>query len=482
MARCGWCGAGRHDAGVRILLSEEREERSRVLGRPITRWTDAQARLFGSPYRLTVWWGANGIGKSMALAELVRRSLGGMLPWQRPGPHTVILAGNTWTQLGSTLRYFWSFVDKRWFKATIRYEAGGLKGQRLSVYDVVGGPGEGGELRCGTFDAENLAGPRADVVITDEPLPERVHNELWPRLLGRNGRMYESFTPTLGTAHKIEYLWEIIDDPARPWAGEIQTELTLEAVTPRGGLVEVPWMSEEEIAAFGLGVSAVEADMRMGRTRTPRRGTAYFSAWGPQHIGECTPPPGARVGVGIDHGSKPGAQRAVLVAVAGSGLFAQVSILDEYQGEGRTESEEDAQGILAMLTRSGLRLQDVDLWVGDRAHHGDRRGGQKSNDRLKQAIAKSIGLDTGRRGWSEGLPQPLRAMWTPRKYDRSMWEGMEILHRLMVGKTPRLRMSPRCRHLPESFAKWEGSTTDPLKDGLDAARYAIVPLIEGERH
>ena len=454
-----------------------------MLGRPPERWTEPQQRLFNSPFRLTVWWGANGIGKSMALAELVRRALGGLLPWQRKGrPYVVILAGNTWTQIGATLKYFWASVDKRWFKASLRYEAGGIKGQRLNVFDVVGGPGAGGELRCGTFDAENLAGPRADVVITDEPLPEKVHNELWPRLLGRNGRMYESFTPTLGTAHKVEYLWEIVDDPKRPWAGQLQTELSLEAVTPRGGLLEVPWMTQEEIEAFQLGVSAIEADMRMGRTRTPRRNTAYFSAFGAHLVGECNPPSGAQVGIGIDHGSKPGAQRAVLVAVSGSGLFAHAYILDEYQGEGRTESEEDAVGILQMLARHRMRLQDVDLWVGDRAHHGDRRGGQKSNDRLKQAIAKATGLDVGRRGWSEGLPKPLRAMWTPRKYDRSMYEGMEILHRLQVGQQPRMTIAPRCKHLIESFTKWEGSTTDPLTDGLDACRYAVVPLIEGERH
>ena len=80
-----------------------------------------------------------------------------------------------------------------------------MKGQRLQVFDIIDGPGKGGELRLGTFKAQNLAGPRANVVITDEPLPEAVHNELWPRLLGRDGRMYQGFTPTLGTAHRLDY-------------------------------------------------------------------------------------------------------------------------------------------------------------------------------------------------------------------------------------------------------------------------------------
>ncbi len=174
----------------------------------------------------------------------------------------VILAGNTWSQLGSTIRYVMTGGLKVWLREGVRYEAGGMKGQRLQVFDIVRGPGAGGELRLGTFKASNLAGPRADVVITDEPLPEAVHDELWPRLLGRNGRMYQAFTPTLGTAARVDYLWELVDDASRPWAGELHVPLTLDAVTPPGGLVELPWMTAREIDEFEHGLSRVEADMR----------------------------------------------------------------------------------------------------------------------------------------------------------------------------------------------------------------------------
>ena len=463
------------------LLTEDRERRAYQLGDRRQRWTNPQLALFSSPYRLTVWWGANGIGKSEGIAELVRRALASELPWQRPGPKTVILCGNTWTQLGSTLEYLWRGVDRRWFESKIRFEGGGMKGQRLPVYDLVGGPGRGGQFRCGTFRANNLAGPRADVVITDEPLPEDVYNELWPRLLGRSGRMYQTFTPTIGTTEDLTYLWQLVDNPDLPWAGELQTELTLNAVTPRGGLVEIPWMISQEIAEFAEGLSAVEVDMRMGRTRTPRRDTAYFSAWGPHLLTEDSPPGGTPVGIGIDHGSKPGAQRASLVAVGGRGLYARVWVLAEYKGTGRTESEQDAAGILAMLDSQNMSLSDVDLWVGDRAHRGDRRGGRKSNERLKQSIAKALGHDTSRRGWGAHLPKPLLRMQVPRKYDRSVWEGCEILHRLMVGEHPRLSVSPVCVHLNEDLSLWQGSSTDPHKDGVDSFRYITVPMVEGKR-
>lgn len=451
------------------------------------RYTRPQQALFDSPYYLTAAWGANGIGKSVGLAEYVRRAICGELWWQTPGPRTVVMAGNTWTQLGSTLRPLWDRLDPSWFRVGVRYESGGIKGQRLAVYDIVGGPGKGGELRLGTFRAPNLAGPRAEVVATDEPLPEDVHNELWPRLFGRDGRMVQTYTPTMGTAHKLDYLWDLVDDPLKPWAGEIHTPLSLDAMTPRGGLLEAPWVTQTEIDRLVEGLSAVEVEMRTGRSRTPRRDTSYFSAFGPHLVMPCAPgspdgpPPGTRLGVGIDHGSKPGAQRAVMSAVGGSGLLAKVWTFDEYKGDGRTESEQDARGILAMLDRHRLRLEDVDVWVGDRGHRGDRRGGVKSNERLKRAIAEAIGLDARRRGWHERLPRNLQRMVTPRKYDRSVWEGCEVMHRLMVGDRPRLTMDPRCVHLAEDLAEWEGALLDPHKDGIDAWRYAVVPMVEGVR-
>lgn len=462
-------------------------------------WTNSQQALFDSPYRLTVSWGANGCGKSMGVAELLRRALGGELHWQRRARQgrTVILAGNTWTQIGTTLAYFWELVDPRWFREKIRFEGGRLKGQRLAVYDVVAGPGKGGQLRCGTFRAENLAGPRAEVVITDEPLPRDVHDELWPRLFGRGGRMYQTFTPTMGTAHKLDYLWELVDDPKKQWAGEIQTVLDLDAVTPRGGLVEVPWATKQEIDELEQGLSPVIRNCRMGRSRKPRTDTAYYGAWG-DHLRIDTLPPWMEeairdrikipVGVGIDHGSRPGAQRAVLVAALGVGLRARVHVLDEYTGDGRTESEEDARGIIEMLRRNRIRLEDVDRWVGDRAHAGDFRGGKKSNFRLQQAIAEARGVNTTTRGWLRKLPKPLQGIRTPYKRDKSVYEGADIIHRLMVrtdldqAGRDYYSVARKCEQLDSDHREWRGGKNEPAKDGCDAERYIIVPMVEGRRH
>ena len=432
----------------------------------------------------------------MGLAELIMKGLECDFPWMEPGPKSIILAGNTWTQLGSTLRYLWQGMDRRYFRPGIRYEAGGIKGQRLAVFEIIGGPAKGGELRLGTFDAANLAGPRADLVVSDEPLPETVYNELLARLLGRNGRMFMGFTTTMKTAHKLEYLWDLVDDPEKHWVGEVNTLLDIDAVTPRGGLFEQPWMTQAEIDRFIASTSKVISDMRAGRSRYPRSGESYFSLWGPELVSDRAEiaqlggaiPIGTPVGVGMDHGSKPGAERAVLVAVSGQGLAAHCWVLDEYKSDRRGDEFDDARGVVAMLARHGMRIQDVDQWVGDRPHAGDQWGGVKSNRRFLKAMAHvAAGHPRGRSRWMETLPKAMQQMARPRKFHGSVWDNVDELHRLMVSKGsgthsgPRLTVAPACKHLDEDLQEWQGGKLDPHKDGIDAWRYIAVPMLEGAR-
>ncbi len=463
-------------------------------------WTQPQLDLFNSPYRLTVAWGANGIGKSVGVAGLAAKALGCQLHWQEPGPTTVIIAGKTWPQLGSTIKWLWQFIDPAWFSAKIRYEAGGLKGQRMQIFDIVDGPSKGGELRLGVFNAENLAGPRANVVITDEPLPETVHNELWPRLFGRHGRMYETFTPTEKTSTKLDYLWDLVDDVNAPWIGEIHTPLTMQAVTPVGSMFPVPWISQTEIDQFEYGLSARVRDMRMGRNRSPQKDTAQYSAWGP-HLLVDEPPRWWRsavatgdkrrtplVGIGMDHGSKPGAQRATMAhSNRATGLHSRIYIPDEYKSEGGRSEYEDARGVMDMLERQGLEVRDVDIWVGDRAHAGDAKGGAKSNMRFQEAMASMLGIDTNRRRWLSRLPLNRREMRKPYKYDNSVYEGADIIHRLMLRATDDeagtewYAVNRRCKHLDEDHREWQGGHKEPAKDGCDSERYIVVPMVEGKK-
>lgn len=453
------------------------------------RWTNPQKALFNSPFKLTVFWGANGIGKSWAIAELCRRSIAGELYWQTPGkPYVVILAGNTWNQLGSTLRYFMKIADPRWFKKGVRFEGGSVKGQRLAIFDIIGGPGAGGELRLGVFNAENLAGPRADVVITDEPLPENVYQELWPRLLGRNGRMYQTFTPTTGTAEKLDYLWKMVDDPDMDWVGEIQTQLTLDAVTIRDGLWEYSWMTQSEIDMFERGCNAASRDIRMGRSRKPLNEAAVYDAWGdhlflerpPKWLVEALKRPAreqqndpVRVGIGIDHGSKPGAERIILTYVLGRGNRARVWIPDEYASDGRSTTLDDAKGLIDLLQRNDLTLDEVDVWIGDRAHDGGKKGSRKSNERLVAAVAELLNKP------KEALPKEFQRIRVPYKSDRSIDDGVDMIHRHMLMGPEYYAVSRKCEQLDRDHREWTGKSTEPAKDGCDAERYVVTYLVQG---
>jgi len=477
-----------------------------------TRFTDKQWEFYNSTKKLTVLWGGNAVGKSVILAKMARSALRGELPWQKKGrKYTVMLVGNTWSQLSSTLEYLFDGLHPGELGSKVRYEGGAIKGQRMAVYKVQFGPCAGSTLRCGIFRAKNLAGPRADVVLSDEPLPEDVHNELFPRLMGRNGRMYITFTPTMGTAGDIDYLWKLVDDPDKPWFGEIQCPTTVENCTPRGGFIEVPFIRQAEIDQLRDGVSPIQAEMRLGLSRYPRRDCTYFEgSWDARTCRvHWTPPKGTYALVGLDHGSKAQAQVATLTYAHGRGYGTHYHAADMYMSSGRSEMTEDARGIVEMLWRNNLAhpredlrgrpleevlqhravngiptldLSDVDLWVGDRSHGGYKGGlGTKSNGMLQRAIAELIGFDTGRmqpHEWRERLPVPLRKIRVPYKRNRSMWDGMEVLRRMMPQRYT-ISADPKMDPMAEAFGQWQGALLDPLRDRLDSARYPVVEVDSG---
>lgn len=481
MPTCGIVKPAEHAANI------ERRHWYRSGG--LRRWTAPQTAFLTSPLPLLAIWGTNGCGKSIVLAEYARRAIEGTLEHKvTDGPVSVGLFGETWQQLGSTIKYFWDSVDKRWFREKVHFQDGQLAGQRMPIYDVIDGPGKGSVLRMGTFSAgaRRLAGPRYHYVIADEPFPQDIFAELWPRLLGRGGHMRVGFTPTLGTAHKLDYLWDVVDDPDADWAGEVQVPLTLDAVTPRGGLCETPWMTQEEIERFERGLPGPERACRMGLSRQPVMSDRYFIAFGTHLVSDIDRSElvrtKAELCVGIDHGSKPGAQRAALIACAIVLGQPKVWVLAEYKADGRTSSEDDARGIMRMLESWDVTIDDVDHWVGDRAHHGDRYGGKKSNRRLLHQFSLIRGVDPERiRSWRRKLPKALSSMDTPRKYERSVWDGCEILHRLMVADTPRIVFDPKTTALQEDLMEWRGAQTDPHKDGIDALRYAVVDMTKERR-
>jgi hypothetical protein len=236
-------------------------------------------------------------------------------------------------------------------------------------------------------------------------------------------------------------------------------------------------MSGQAIEELRMTLQALERDMRLGLARSPVRGAAYFDRWDPTTMVRARPLHELRLwrlAVGVDHGSRPGAQCAYLVAVLAQGEGrCQVHVLGEYVATTQT-SAEDGAGIVAMLARAGVQVAEVDLWVGDRAHEAKSRAVYKTNQFLRAGIARAIGVDVTRRDWTQRVPKPLAMLRTPRKFVGSHWVRAMAIHRLMTSDA--LTVDPGCPHLIQALGEWQGGSKEAAKDKLDAFGY---PVLEG---
>jgi hypothetical protein len=247
---------------------------------------------------------------------------------------------------------------------------------------------------------------------------------------------------------------------------ELHTSVTLDAMTPLGGLFEGPWMRPEELEELVDSYLEVERGMRIHGDWDPIVAGRWFTAWNDGLVSSVYPRGSVWVAVGIDHGAKAGRQVASLTVCTDDG--SRVFYLDEVRSDGRTSTREDARAILAMLRRHGFTWENVDYWVGDRAHGGDMWGNEKSNFDLLVALSEELSIPR-RQLQHRGLK-----IATPRKFRGSMTRGIRLMNSLY--KQGQATISPRCKGLIEGCRGWEGRRDDPLKDPIDAARYATEVL------
>jgi hypothetical protein len=116
--------------------------------------------------------------------------------------------------------------------------------------------------------------------------------------------------------------------------------------------------------------------------------------------------------------------------------------------DGYTTPEQDADAIAEMLTRWGLKYEDVDEWVGDRSTNANHFEIRKGNA-------------------------------TPRKWSGSVRHGFRLLNAIMARrdeKHPELShfvVHPRAQLFATAAQEWSGRKDDAKKDILDAVRYAV---------
>lgn len=452
-----------------LHLADEARARAETVALAHFRPTSAQRRWLGIEDRICLWRAANQVGKSYVQAwDLVAFCRGGHgYRSTRKPPVRVLVVSYSWEQMDPLLEKLWQWLPKHEIDPKVRYEPGdGIRGYKNPHIKFVSGPGAGSVIYFATYKqgSKRIAGGSYHLIVLDEPPPESVYGEIRPRINRYDGQIRITLTPTPDSP-PLGYL------RAKVEAGEIreqQTTLTLDAVTPRGGLIERPWMSQEQIDAFVRDCLPVERAMRVEGSWDPVVTGRYLDNYGPHCLDKSPPPAGARLAVGIDYGTQAGKQRASLVAISQENdLHPEVWVWDEVGSDGMSTVEQDAAGVLGMLRRNGLTWQDIDVWIGDRSVEAQKMGVYKSNRLLAEHLAHQVGIPASR------FPR----IRTPRKFAGSVGWGFRLMNGIM-GRTHtdgrgHFHVHPRCSVFDGAAKSYRGRKEDAAKDALDTVRYVV---------
>lgn len=434
------------------------------------RYTPPQLRFLADPSPRKAMIGGNQIGKTLCGAvDALGRMRGhhpGLGRWRAVPVHGWCV-NSSWKQSLIIQRKVWSLLSPGELAPGVKYtNKRGFTGGYVELRN-------GSTLTFVTAnqDTVDLASATLDFIWVDEPPPEHIWGELVARVRHKRGTIYLTLTPW---GRPVEWLRLKCDgDEAEGIAPTISTTyapLTVENCTPQG----LPaFQSQAEIDAFARDLLPIERNQRVFAGWEGVTVERIFEAFDERTIAHDVPGGMVEIGVGIDHGAKAGRQVAVLIAVAMIGGRPRIWILDESRSDGRTGVHDDARNIVSMLARNGLRLKDVDWWRGDRSHSGDWRGNQKSNRDLKRAFAEVQGTSY------DSLPEPLRRISTPKKWDGSVAYGCRLMNKAMAEDL--LTVHPRCAAVIDGLRHWKGDRRDPKKDAVDAARYIIERMVDARK-
>ena len=421
--------------------------------------TPPQLRFLQSSSQIKLFRAGNQAGKTWCgVADCIWRCLGSH-------PYTLVKAAPieawvvvvSWEQSLSIQQKIWSLLPKDAIEEDCEFTPGkGFRGKTPIVRFK-----NGSILRIRTVNqgALALAGATIDYVLIDEPPPEAIWSELAARVLRQRGRIAITLTPIglpLGWLKKLVEQGEVED---------IHTPLTVEATTPIGGR---PLLHQRDIDKLEAQVLPQERAQRIhGEWESGWVEGRVFPQFDPTTMVRDEAPAGeAQIGIGIDHGKESGAQTAVMVAITRTAdNEPRITVLDVVSSNGMTTPEEDAAQILGMIKRAGLRWEQIDRWVGDRAAISRRGGAIKSNALLVQAFEKALKIPIG--SW----PARINTAYKPAG---SVYHGLRILQSCMLRGD--FVVHPRCKRLIEDLGKFDGREASNHKHTIDALRYGCELL------
>lgn len=439
-------------------------------------------------------------GKSTAGALDLIGHTTGLHPWCdpdliSPDPIEAWVIAPSWSHSITVQRKLWQLVPRhllhpdtsfsplKGFRGTqpafqIRHRSGGYSTVRVRTVGQDGMGLSSETLRYAWFD--ELPGPR-------------VFSEVQARLLkaGRYGRLILTCTPVNAPAAWLQEVCEkedsLISDHHRLLTAEemIPVGRTHPICLEDGTPCDEAWVEATIASRLPHEVPVVIHGHWSFAALAPIFGC--FAASGPKsHVVDMLPAVDVDLVLGIDHGLAEGAQVAVLMAVwwpLGRDEKPHVCIIDEVVQAEETTDDQDAEAILCMLERNGLRWTQLKSVFGDRAHHGSNRRGsiaKKSNARLSLALEKHP--RARRHGIKRGSMRPKidSAKRGAAAQRGAVSYGCTWLRDLML-RPGHFQVLRRCREVIRSIQGYDMTPNSPESHLIDAIRYGLRAVIYDTR-
>lgn len=453
--------------------------------------SSAKYRMFRGPNQA--------LGKTTAGAVDTIAAAIGHHPWcpetVTPFPIEAWILCASWSQSVAIQGKLWELLPKDLLHPDTEYtEIRGFRGKSpaVQVRHIPSGGWSIIRIKTTQQGGLNLAGATIHRAWFDEPpASDRVYSEVQKRVMkaGRFGRCLITMTPVNAPVdwirvaaergqiedhhHRLEPAELIPVGQHRPICledGTVCDEAWIDSILAETLPHEIP------VVCHGEWNFAVENPIF----------TAYRRSGQRPHLIQRNPVCDLDLYLGIDHGMARHAQVALLIGVQKAKKGEQhptVWVIDEAIGDGETTEDDDADAILCMLERHGLRWRDLKRAYGDIPHYGSNRRGsvaKKSNARLNYALEKhpragSHGIKIGR------MNPPIR---TAKKgavnQPGAVSYGCTWLHRLML-REGHFHVLDRCDRLDLSLQKYRMQPNSEWSHIIDALRYGLKDHIYGSR-
>ena len=443
---------------------------------PLRFWraTPPQYQYIQDSSRIKLLLGGNQVGKtsaSVALAIYTALGRSDLLGYATDVPPVEIwIVTHSHQQSVTIQEKLWEMLPKEELHPSVEFRRGkGFRGVNPVVHFLCGSIIKFRTAQQGL----SLASATCSLVILDEPCEAAVFNEALARTLrggsgGRAGRLALSMTP-VGNVD-VRYVQEMVEQ------GKIsctRAPLTVEATTPQG---LAPLLTQEQIEEITSRYLPIDREARIYGSFNVSPVGVIYDCWDPTTMIINRPCPAGeyKYAIGIDNGTQPGAQCAILAAINLADKHPKVYILAEYKSKGGATPEDHARGILEMCKKHYIRPENC-RWTGDHDHYGGRNQGHMSNLVLMRAFESILGLNHRCLGWTVRKAIKKR---------HSVYYSASVIYSIM--KRGDFFVRSECVNLIDSIQGWtmkresSARSRDKLGHMIDSLRYCLMGTLDNK--